>query len=76
MEKTSADYSQEISDKDGEIAEAIRQKEIVHQALLDLRRKKIELDISLSKARYNVDKLKIERSLLVHKFYSCKDQGL
>ena len=76
MDKTSSQYSQDIADKDSEIAEAIRVKEEVRQAILTLRKQKIELDVALSKAQYNYEKLKIERSLLVHHFYSCKEQGL
>lgn len=76
MEKTAADYSNEIAEKDKEIAEGIRAKEEVHQALLEMRRKKIELDIGLSKARYNIEKLKIERSLLMHAMFNARDSGL
>lgn len=76
MEKTAADLSNEISEKDKEIAIAIRDKETVHQAQLDLRRKKIELDVAMSKANYNVEKLKVERSILVHDFYAAKNSGL
>ena len=76
MEKSASDYSNDIAEKDKEIAEAIRAKEEVHQAQLDLRRKKIELDVMMSKANYNVEKLKVERSILVHDFYAAKNQGL
>ncbi len=76
MELSAADYSNLIDEKDKEISEAIRIKEEVHQTMLDLRRKKIELDSALSKARYNIDKLKIERSLLSSQFWHCKNQGL
>jgi hypothetical protein len=76
VEKTAADYSNDIAQKDKEIAEAIAAKEAVHQAILDLRKRKIELDVSMSKARYNVDKLKVERSLLVHSFYNARNSGL
>ena len=76
MEKTAADYSNDIAETDKLIAEAIRVKEEVHQAILDLRRKKIELDVALSKAKYNVDKLKVERSLLMHEFFNAKNSGL
>jgi hypothetical protein len=76
MEKSSYDYSLEIDEKDKEISEAIRLKEEIHQSMLDLRRKKIELDSALSKARYNIDKLKIERSLLSSQFWHAKQSGL
>jgi hypothetical protein len=76
MEKTSADLSVELDAKDNEISEAIKAKEMVHQEILALRRKKIDLDISLSKAKYNYDKLKIERTLLASHFWSAKSAGL
>jgi len=75
-EKSSYDLSLEIDEKDKLISEAIRTKEEVHQALLELRRKKIELDVALSKARYNIDKLKIERSLLSSSFWHARQSGL
>ena len=40
------------------------------------RKKKIELDSALSKARYNLDKLKIERSLAMHGFFNARNSGL
>jgi hypothetical protein len=76
MEKTAADYSNEIAELDKEVSEAIRVKEEVHQAILDLRRKRIELDSARSKAAYNLDMLKVKRSLLVHAFYNAKNSGL
>ena len=76
MEKTAADYSNDVAEKDKEIAKAIRDKEEVHQAILELRKRKLELDVSLSKARYNIDKLKIERSLLMHDLFTCRNAGL
>ena len=76
MEKTSADLSVELDAKDVEIAEAIRVKEEVHQALFNLRRQKIELDVALSKAKYNYDKLKIERTQISSAFWHAKSAGL
>jgi len=76
MEKSAAELSVELDAKDNEISEAIRVKEEVHQAMLELRRKKIELDSLLSKARYNYDKLKIERSLLSSSFWHARNSGL
>jgi len=76
MEKTSADLSVELDAKDKEIAEAIKAKETVHQEILALRRKKIDLDIMLSKAKYNYDKLKIERTLIASAFWHAKNSGL
>jgi len=76
MEKTSAELSNDIDLKDKEINEAIKSMEVIHQELLNLRKQKIDLDIALSKARYNKEKLKIERSLLVSQFWSAKHQGL
>ena len=76
MEQTAADYSNLIAEKDKEISQAIKDREEVHQSLLTLRRKKIELDIALSKAKYNVEKLKVERSLLMHSFFQARDSGL
>ena len=76
MEKSAADYSNDIAEKDKEIALAIRLKEEIHQAQLELRRKKIDLDSSSSKASYNIDKLKIERSLLMHAMFNARNSGL
>lgn len=76
MEKTAADFSNDIAEKDKEIAEAIRLKEEVHQSILGLRKQKIELDVALSKAKYNLDKLKVERSLLMHDMFSARNSGL
>jgi hypothetical protein len=76
MDKSSADLGLELDDKDREISESRRIMEEVHQSLLNLRRQKIELDIALSKAKYNYDKLKIERTLLASHFWSAKNQGL
>jgi len=75
-DKSSAELANDIAEKDKEIAQAIATKEVVHQEILSLRKKKIDLDVALSKARYNIDKLKIERSLLNHKFWECKNSGL
>ena len=75
-EKTSADLSLDLDAKDKEIAEAIRVKEEVHQAILNLRRQKIELDVALSKAKYNYDKLKIERTQIASAFWHAKSAGL
>ena len=76
MDKSSAEISTEIDSKDKEINEAIKSMEIVHQELLNLRKQKIDLDIALSKARYNKEKLKIERSLLVSQFWAARHSGL
>jgi hypothetical protein len=76
MEQSSAEISVLLDEKDKEISEAIRVREEIHQAMLDLRRKKIELDVALSKAKYNIDKLKIERTLLNSRFWHCKNSGL
>jgi len=74
--KSSAELANDIAEKDKEIAKAIAVKETVHQAILDLRKQKIELDVALSKAKYNIDKLKIERSLLNHSFWEARNSGL
>ena len=76
MEKSSSELSNELDDKDREISESRRVMEEVHQQLLNLRRQKIELDISLSKAKYNYDKLKIERTLIASAFWHARSAGL
>ena len=76
MEKTAAEFSNDIAEKDKEIALAIRLKEEVHQAQLELRKKKIDLDVAISKANYNIEKLKIERSLLMHDLFNARNSGL
>lgn len=76
MEKTAAELANEIAEKDKEISKAIADKEVVANEMFILRRKKMDLDQVMSKARYNIDKLKLERSLLNHSFWSAKNQGL
>jgi hypothetical protein len=76
MEKTAADFANDIADKDKEISLAIADKEIIANEIFTIRKKKMELDQSMSKARYNIDKLKLERSLLNHAFWNAKNQGL
>lgn len=76
MEKTSADLSVELDAKDREISEARRVQEEVHQAILNLRRQRIELEVALSKAKYNYDKLKIERTLIASAFWQARNSGL
>jgi len=76
MDKSSADLSLDLDDKDREISESRRIMEEVHQQLLTLRRQKIDLDIALSKAKYNYDKLKIERTLIASAFWHAKSAGL
>lgn len=76
MEKTSAELSVDLDSKDQEISESRKALEEVHQAILNLRRQKIELDVALSKAKYNYDKLKIERTLIASAFWHAKNSGL
>jgi len=76
MEKSASDYSNEVAELDKQIADCIKSKETIHQEILELRKKKIELDSALSKARYNLDKLKIERSLAMHGFFNARNSGL
>jgi hypothetical protein len=75
-ELTASEYSNLIAEKDKEIAEAIASKEVVANEIYALRRKKMDLDQAMSKCRYNIDKLKLERSLLNHAFWNAKNQGL
>lgn len=76
MEKTAAEYSNDIAEKDKEISQAIADKEVIANEIFTIRKKKMELDQAMSKARYNIDKLKLERSLLNHAFWSAKNAGL
>ncbi len=76
MEKSSAELAVDLDEKDREISEARRVMEEVHQSILNLRRQRIELEVSSSKARYNYDKLKIERTLLANAFWQAKNSGL
>ena len=75
-EKTASDYSNDVAEFDKQIAECIRAKEVIHQEILELRKKKIELDMALSKAKYNLDALKIQRSLAMHNFFNARNSGL
>lgn len=76
MEQTASDYANQIAEKDKEIAKAIAEKEVVANEIFTLRRKAMDLNQLMSKARYNIDKLKLERSLLNHSFWSAKNSGL
>ena len=76
MEHTASDYANQIAEKDKEISRAIADKEVIANEIFTIRKKKMELDQAMSKARYNIDKLKLERSLLNHSFWSCKNSGL
>lgn len=76
MEKSASDYANEIAEKDKEISKAIAEKEVVANAIFTLRRQAMDLNQSMSKCRYNIDKLKLERSLLNHAFWAAKNQGL
>lgn len=76
MDKTAAEYSNDIAEKDKEIGRAIADKEVVANEIYTLRRKKMDLDQAMSKVRYNIDKLKLERSLLNYAFWSAKNSGL
>ena len=76
MEKTAADWSNEVAETDKEISEAIRQNEEVAQAILDLRRKRIELESARSKAKCNLELLKVKRSLQMHNVFNCRNSGL
>lgn len=76
MEKNSAEFANDIAEKDKEIAKAIADKEVVANEIFVLRRKKMDLDQAMSKVRYNIDKLKLERSLLNHAFWNAKNSGI
>jgi len=77
MDNRSTDEIQnDIDNKDKEISQIIANMEEIHQKLLNLKREKIELDVSLSKAKYLKEKLKIERSLLSSAYWHNKNQGL
>lgn len=73
---SSSEIGNLIDEKDKEISKALADVETIHQGILDLRRKRLELESSQSKAKYVVEKLKIERSLLRSQFWHCKNQGL
>lgn len=76
MEKSASDYANEIAEKDKEISLAIAAKEVVANEVFTLRKKMMDLNQAMSKCRYNIDKLKLERSLLNHSFWSAKNMGL
>lgn len=76
METTAADYANQIAEKDKEISLAIAAKEVVANEVFTLRKKMMDLNQAMSKCRYNIDKLKLERSLLNHSFWSAKNMGL
>lgn len=76
METTASDYANQIAEKDKEISLAIAQKEVVANEVFTLRKKMMDLNQAMSKCRYNIDKLKLERSLLNHSFWAAKNSGL
>ena len=75
-EKPASEIANEIAEKDKEISLAIADKEVVANEVFTLRRKAMDLNQAMSKCRYNIDKLKLERSLLNHAFWAAKNQGL
>ena len=76
MEQSAAEIANLIAEKDKEIGLAIAAKEVVANEVFTLRKKMMDLNQSMSKCRYNIDKLKLERSLLNHEFWAAKNSGL
>ena len=83
MEKSSAEISNEIAEKENELADILTNQQSIEQEILilqrdilELQRKKKDLEISNSKARHLVKKCTIEISLLKNKFWQVKNSGL
>ena len=82
-ELTSADYSNLIAEKEKEISAALENQIIFEQSILSLQKdilekqvKKKEYEITNSKAKHNLRKLSIEKSLLDKLFWHAKNSGI
>lgn len=83
MSLSSTEIAELISQKENEIKEALKLKEIVDQEemllarqILELRLKKKDIESAQSKATHNVRALEIERKQLEKQFWSTKNSGL
>jgi len=83
METNSADISNQITEKENELANALENQQKVEQEILLLQRdilelqyKKKNLEITNSKAKHNIKQLNIEIKLLTSKFWLAKNSGL
>ena len=81
--KSSSEISQEISGKEKEISEALKNQYLVEQEILSLQRKMLELQLKKkdfetanSKAKHILRQLTIELKELTAKFWQVKDSGL
>jgi len=83
MEQSSAEISQEISNKENKLKEVILFDYKVEQAILTLQRDILEkqkvkkdLEISRSKSNYNIKKLKLDISTLTKSFWAVRNSGI
>jgi len=83
LNKTSADISQEISDKEKELKDALdnlykldQEKLALQKEIIILSGKKKDIEITLSKATHVVREMNIDLSMMKKEFWACKNEGL
>jgi len=80
---SSTEIANLVSEKENELKTALQSKEIVDQEeislarqILELRLKKKDVELAISKAQYNVRQLEIEKRQLEKQFWSAKNSGI
>ena len=81
--RSSADISQEVANKENELSEALenhfkveQERLLISKEIIDLQSKKKEFEIAESKSSHIIKKIKIEISLLQKMFWNAKNSGL
>ena len=79
---SSSDLANQYDAKEKEFSELLKQQQVVEQEILflrrdilDLQRKKAELEITKSKAVHNVRQCKIELDLIKSAYFQAKASG-
>ena len=80
---SSTEIANLVSEKENELKTALQSKEVVDQEeialarqILELRLKKKDVELAISKAQYNVRQLEIEKRQLEKQFWSAKNSGI
>lgn len=83
LDKTAAEISNLIDEKAKELSLALKshytleqEKLLLQRDILDLQRRKKDIEISLSKSLHNLKQMSIEQGLLKNAFFSAKNSGL
>jgi hypothetical protein len=80
---TSSEIANLVAEKENELKTALQSKEVVDQEeislarqILELRLRKKDVELAISKAQYNVRQLEIEKRQLEKQFWSAKNSGI